>query len=112
MANPRRPRPKLTQVEKLRIARAELRGMRHVIASGEFTVSGGAPVAVPIPDSGRPPRFIQCWAVGRGYAAVTQALDELGQVWERVSILEKDSSTNAKVLKESYWIKLDMTRKG
>ena len=51
-----------------------------------------------------PPRFIQCWAVsGR---PVTQALDESGQVWERV--WRKATATEPET---SWWEPLNMERR-
>ncbi len=76
----------------LRIARARLRELH-----------GLRPIAPATPHAG-PPRFVQCWAVhGR---PVTQALDESGQVWERVYRKAPDTTPA-----ESWWERLDMTRK-
>lgn len=109
-----RKRPDLKR--QLALTRARLRGMREIsekLMAGGYTVSGGsAPVVVPVRDFDKPAKFVQCWAVGRGFAAVTQALDEDGQVWERVSLIEKDTSTGKKTLTSSWWERVDMTRKG
>lgn len=63
---------------------------------------------------GEPARFIQGWVVPRGLASVTQALDEDGVVWERHVLLEDEmvEGKTVKVIKESWWEPLAMTRKG
>ena len=68
--------------------------------------------SVPIEGTG-PPQFIQCWAVGRGYSGVTQALDSAGQVWERVSLMGEIEveGKKVKVVKDSYWLPLSMQRR-
>jgi hypothetical protein len=81
----------------LRIARAQLRAIR-----------GFVPIASAQPHPMGPAHFIQCWAVGRGYSAVTQALDSEGQVWERHSVIEKTDGVSR--LKDSWWEALDMKR--
>ena len=81
----------------LRIARAQLRAIRDYAAP-----------AVASQAKAGPSQFIQCWAVGRGYSGVTQALDSAGQVWERVSVMEKVGTVNT--LKDSWWIPLSMRR--
>lgn len=55
-------------------------------------------------------QFVQCWAVGRGAASVVQALDDRGQVWERVVDLFAGES-GRKEIRGAWWIKLDMTRR-
>ena len=80
---------------KLAIARAQLSVYRK-------TLTGQIPEIRVV---GQPARFISAWAVNRGYSGITQALDEDGQVWERVSHLEN------KVLIDSWWEPLPMTRK-
>ena len=86
----------------LRIARAQLRAISRYAAP-----------AVAVQAKPGPPQFIQCWAVNRGYSSVTQALDSLGQVWERVSLMEEIEVQGKKVktLKDSWWERLAMTRK-
>ena len=78
---------------KLAIARAQLSVYRRAIPS--------LPPRMP----GQPARFVLCWAVNRGFSGITQALDQEGQVWERVSLLEN------KVLIDSWWEPVNMTRK-
>ena len=84
-------------VRQLAIARAKNRAYREAIQHREYR---GKFVA-----GADQPRFIQCWAVSRGYSSITQALDEDGQVWERVSLLEN------KILVDAWWEPVSMTRK-
>lgn len=82
------------------IYRAQLRAIYRALAT---LPSKPEPVTR---KAGTPAPFVQCWAVSRGYSSITQALDADGQVWERVSQLEN------KVLVDSWWEPLTMTRKG
>ena len=81
------------------IARAQLRAIHKALAE----IPSAAPVHVR--KKGEAARFVHCWPVSRGYFQTTQALDEDGQVWERVSLLEN------KVLVDSWWEPIPMTRK-
>ena len=90
---------KTTTKLALRIARAQLRAIR------QYAAPDVASQAKP-----GPPQFLQCWAVGRGYSGVTQALDASGQVWERWTKGSK-SSTGQFEIEESYWYPLPMERR-
>lgn len=81
------------------IYRAQLRAIYRALAA---LPSKPAPVTR---KAGSPAPFVQCWAVSRGYSSITQALDADGQVWERVSRLEN------KVLVDSWWEPIPMTRR-
>ncbi len=87
-----------TAKDQLRAARARIRGLR--VEVGLMThVASLRPE--PQPTTGR---FVQCWAVsGR---PVTQALDDTGQVWERV--WRKATATTPE---ESFWEPLNMERR-
>ncbi len=92
----------------LRIARAQLRAVRG------FALRPVVPAGLPIVQAQPgPAQFIQCWAVGRGYSGITQALDSAGQVWERVSLMgeSQQDGVKRKFLKESWWEPLSMERR-
>ena len=75
---------------RLRLAQVELRVMRAL--------------SLRYPTEPHGTRFVQCWAVsGR---PVTQALDESGQVWER--IWRKATATEPET---SWWEPLNMERR-
>jgi len=96
--------------ELLRIERAKVRALKSV----KVTIDGGGATHFER-KLGEPARFVQCWPVQRGgYSAVTQALDEDGQVWERVTLMGPEEVVEGKKVKrvqESYWIRISMTRK-
>ena len=104
-----RPRKKRTPREQLLVARATVAAYRQALKAPAVEATPTAVAPPMLRAAGAPARFVQCWAVGRGYSGITQALDEDGQVWERVSVIENVAGT--KTLKESWWEKLDMTRK-
>ena len=83
---------------ELAIARAKNRAYRDALTGTKGSL-------IPSRPDGQPARFVQCWAVSRGYSSITQALDEDGQVWERVSLLEN------KILVDAWWEPVSMTRK-
>ena len=92
----------------LTIARAQLRAVRTAVghlSASQVEYHGAGPEIVP--------KFIQCWAVNRGYASVTQALDSAGKVWERVSLMEEKmvGDKKIKVLGASWWVPVAMERR-
>jgi len=96
------PRRKTPATLALRIARAQLRAIR------DYAAPAVASQAKP-----GPPQFIMCWAVGRGYSGVTQALDSAGQVWERRTLMEEVLVDGKKVkeAKDSWWFPIPMDHK-
>ena len=99
---------------ELRVARAQLRGLLKGLESlavdphtpkGDFNLKATVTPQV----FHAPPKFIQCWAVTRGYASITQALDSEGQVWERVMVVETVGT--AKQVTDSWWEPLSMDRR-
>jgi len=86
---------------KERILRAQVRLLRRVALT--------APPKTTRRDG--PAKFIQGWVVPRGYASVTQALDEDGQVWERVIQLSPKEPGKRQEVMDSWWEKIGMTRK-
>lgn len=99
----KKPHHKTSPQVALRIARAQLRAIR------QYATPEVARQAKP-----GPPQFLQCWAVNRGFAGVTQALDSAGQVWERVSLMEEvlnEDGKKQKRLKESWWAPISMQRR-
>lgn len=89
---------------KLAIARAQLKVYRQAVR-----VPAGVEVPGILRDPGAPARFVHAWTVQRGYTGITQALDEDGQVWERVIIIE--NIAGRKTAKDSWWEPIPMTRK-
>lgn len=85
--------------QQLRVAQAKLKVYRTTVGTEVVQVRA----------LGQPAKFVQAWPVQRGYSSVTQALDEDGQVWERISVVE--NVNGKKTLKASWWEPLDMTRK-
>ena len=83
-----------------RVLRAQVRILRSVALSAPTPARRDGPA-----------KFIQGWVVPRGYASVTQALDEDGQVWERVIQLSPKEPGKRQEVMDSWWEKIGMTRK-
>jgi hypothetical protein len=104
-------RPKTTR-ERLLIAQAQLRGVKKLSAAMlEATSRMTRPMLTVEARRDGPAKFIQGWVVPRGYASVTQALDEDGQVWERVIQLSPKEPGKRQEVMDSWWEKIGMTRK-
>lgn len=93
---------------KLRHLRVALKAARDVAEMATHpSIMVGRTWARP---EGTPAKFVQCWPINRGgYNSITQALDEDGRVWERVSKVE--SVNGVKTLVDSWWIPLSMDRR-
>lgn len=96
--------------EQLAIAKGQLRAVSKVLAA--LPTSSRSPrvvVAQPEPSG----RFIQCWAVYRRGASITQALDDYGQVWElRTDLAPKvEGQKGAREVLSSWWEKITMDKR-
>ncbi|HUO64977.1 MAG TPA: hypothetical protein VMT97_14785 [Terriglobales bacterium] len=99
---------------ELRVARAQLRGLLkglESLAVDPYTPKGDFNLKATVTPQvfHAPSKFIQCWAVTRGYASITQALDSEGQVWERVMVVETVGTS--KQVTDSWWEPLSMDRR-
>jgi hypothetical protein len=92
----------------LRIARAKLQAIRSVMQGSMDKMTANAFNLKSHVDFG-PPKFIQAWAVNRGYTGITQALDSEGIIWERVT--QGHKVQNVWITDASWWVPLSMERR-
>lgn len=96
--------------EKLEVARAETRGMRHALAklpTDEAPEIHAAPFG-----GGDPKRFVQIVGVQRGYSAFLHALDASGQVWELHTLFgPKEQGEKSGPIVDQWWSRVAMDRR-
>lgn len=99
-----------TARERLLIAQAQLRAVRHTIDAmprPRATSLGTVTVAPPEPTG----RYIQITSIRRGFADILHALDDRGQVWELKTSLGDKIAGQPREVKDAWWGRVPMEQR-